>query len=92
MVSGINPVQLSNFLTVGVSAAVAFTTNHSQSLFARWTSVVLNLAQPHYVLYEGVLNPRPPSYIHRTPWKSGDVRVRTSRGKINSDKMKLPRN
>ena len=70
-----------NLLTVGFSAAVAFTENHSQSLFTRWTSVVLNLAQPHYVLYEGVLNPRPPSYIHRTPWKSGDAGVGLFAGK-----------
>ena len=70
-----------NILTVGVSAAVAFTENHSQSLFARWTSVVLNLAQPHYVLYEGVLNPRPPSYIHRITWKSRDAGVGLSAGK-----------
>ena len=42
-------------------------------------------------MYEGVFNPQPPLYIHQTPWKSGDVRVWTLRGKINSNKMKLPR-
>ena len=65
--------------------------NHSRTLFVGWTSSVLTEAQLHYVLYEGVLNPRPPSYIHRIPWKSGDVGVWTLRGKINSDKFKLPR-
>ena len=33
-----------NLLIVGFFAAVVFIKNHSQSLFARWISVVLNLA------------------------------------------------
>ena len=70
-----------NLLTVGVYAAVAFTENHSQNLFTRWISVILNLTQPHYILYKGVLNPRPPSYIHRTTWKSRDAGVGLSAGK-----------
>ena len=74
-------IPLKVLLTVGFSAAVAFTENHSQSLFARWTSVILNLAQLHYVLYEGVLNSRPPLYIHQITWKSGDVGVGLFAGK-----------
>ena len=65
--------------------------NHSRTLFASWTSSVHNEAQLLCVLYEKVLNPQPPSYIHRTPWKSEHVRVWTLHGTINSDKFILPR-
>ena len=65
--------------------------NHSGTLFAAWTGSVHNQAQLLCILYEGGLNLRPPSYIHQTPWKSGDARVWTLRGKINSDKFILPR-
>ena len=66
--------------------------NHSRTLFAAWTGSVHNQAQLLCILYEGALNLRPPSYVY--PPNTLEVwgrRSRTLRGKINSDKFKLPR-